>query len=197
MPPSNRLKNYRDLSSRDPLAPGFQYEFFCQGCDFSWRSQFKTHRVGQLTGWLTRFAFLFSDLTKAGRTTGAFADAGSRGAAEEALLAAEAQAARYFHRCPTCKAQFCEDCIDEASGQCKKCAGIARDEQSRAEAEQQRQQGAGGGGQCCPNCQAPTAGGRFCPECGFDMASTHKGCPACGSVMPRAARFCTDCGHGF
>jgi hypothetical protein len=196
MSPVNRMKNYRDLSARDSLSPGFQFEFYCEGCDFTWRSPFKVHRVGQLTGWLTRFAFMMSDLGKAGRATGAFADAGSREAHDEAFAAAEAQARRYFHQCSECKKQFCDGCWSEDDGKCTSCAHKGSHQQ------QADYGGQGGGGSqgdttCCPNCQSPTSGGRFCPECGFDMASTHKSCPSCGSVMPRAARFCTDCGHGF
>ncbi|HEX5373965.1 MAG TPA: zinc ribbon domain-containing protein [Aquabacterium sp.] len=191
----NRMKNYRDLSSKDALSAGFQFEFYCQGCDFTWRSKFKPHRVGQITGWLSRLAFLFSDLSKAGRATGTVADASSRGAHDEAFLEAQAEAQRYFHKCPTCKDMFCGDCWNEDEGQCNNCLKQAQGRQPVG--------GSGGYGesadnvQRCPNCQVPSQGGRFCHECGFDMASTHKSCPSCGSVMPRAARFCTDCGHGF
>ena len=194
MPPPTVMKNVRDLSSRDAMSPGFQFEFFCQGCDYAWRTKFKPYRTGQLTGWLTRFAFMFSDLSKAGKATGAFSDAGSRAAKEEAFEAAQLEARQYFHQCPKCKRHFCGDCWDEDQGECKECVGKAQGRMAGAHSH-----GGDGGvsGQCCPNCQTPTQGGRFCPECGFDMASTHKSCPSCGSVMPRSARFCTDCGHGF
>ena len=184
-----RMKNYRDLSTTGTLSAGFQFEFYCQCCDgFTWRSTFKPHRVGQVSAWLSRLATLASDLSKAGRATGIFADAGSRGAHDEAFEAAQAQASR-------CTKQACEDCWDENRGECAVCL--------KQQAGRGGQGGHGGDGYAddtthrCPNCQAPSTGGRFCHECGFDTASTHKGCPSCGSVMPRAARFCTDCGHGF
>lgn len=192
-----RMKNYRDLSVKGTdVSAGFQFEFFCNCCSFTWQSQFKPHRMGQVTGWITRFAFLFSDLHKAGRATGAMTAAGSRGAHEEALDAAQAQARRYFSQCSECQGQACEECFSEDSGQCKSC-------DKRQSGAQQGMGGYGGhdgganAGPVCPNCQVPSSGGRFCHECGFDMASTHKSCPGCASVMPRAARFCTDCGHGF
>lgn len=196
---STRMKNYRDQStSSSDLSAGFQYEFYCQCCDFNWRSPFKPYRTGQLAGWLTRLAALAGnlsgDVSKAGRATGAFTDAGHRKAGDEAFEAAQAQARRYFTQCPKCNKQACDNCWDDSRGQCADC----NKSQSRAGfSSPQADSGADGGGLACPNCQAPSGGGRFCHECGFDMASTHKGCPGCGSVMPRAARFCTDCGHGF
>lgn len=192
-----RMKNYRDLStnSAGSLSAGFQFEFYCQCCEFTWTSAYKPHRIGQISAWLSRLATLAGDLSKAGRATGIFADAGSRAAHEKAFEAAHAQAERYFLHCQGCDKQVCEDCMDEAHGLCKGCV------KQKSGARGQAGYGSGEYGEetthRCPNCQAPSNGGRFCHECGFDTASTHKGCPACGSVMPRAARFCTDCGHGF
>lgn len=193
---STRLKNVRSLNtSPTDLSAGFQTEFFCECCDFTWRSPFKPYRTGQFTGWLTRLAFLAGslagDVSKAGRTGDALTDAGFRRASEEAFEEAQGQARRYFTACPKCKKQACDNCLDESRGQCADCNKYP------AGAAAQGQTDGGSGHMACPNCQAPSGGGRFCHECGFDMASTHKGCPACGSVMPRAARFCTDCGHGF
>jgi len=194
--PPNRMKNVRDLSTKDALSPGYQFEFFCQGCDYTWRSKFKTNRMGQATGWLMRFAFLFGGLGKAGRATGAFSDAGSRGAHDEAFLEAQAQAQRLFHYCPNCRRQYCGDCWDDDAGSCTYCVKKAAEE-ARGRYMTEDTGGGGGGALRCPNCQTPTEGGRYCAECGFDMASTHKSCPSCGAVLPRASRFCTDCGHGF
>lgn len=191
---SSRMKNYRDLSKTgSDVGAGFQFEFFCQECDFTWRSPFKPHRMGQLTGWITRLTFLMTDLSKAGRATGALSDSSSRVAHDEAFEAAQGQAKRYFTACPECKNQVCDGCWDESQGMCTGCLSRQRSGPRSAEAD------AGGydAAPRCANCQCPSTGGRFCHECGFDMASTHKGCPGCGSVMPRAARFCTDCGHGF
>ncbi|RZL10504.1 MAG: zinc ribbon domain-containing protein [Rubrivivax sp.] len=194
----SRMKNYRDLSKTgSDVSAGFQFEFFCQGCDFTWRSNFKPHRMGQLTGWISRLTFLMSDLGKAGRATGALSDSGSRGAHDEAFLAAQTQAQRYFNACPGCQQQMCDSCLDDSQGSCKSCLKQRR---GAPQAGGYAEDGGDGGYDAaprCANCQVPSTGGRFCHECGFDMASTHKGCPGCGSVMPRAARFCTDCGHGF
>lgn len=189
------MKNYRDLSIYGTdVSAGFQFEFYCNCCNnFTWRSSFKPHRMGQLTGWLSRFAFVFTGIQKAGRFTGAMSSGGERAAYDKAFEEAQAQARRMFTHCPECKTWACENCWNDDRGLCSNCI----------ESQDQRRGGHGGyeasqdAGPVCPNCQVPSTGGRFCHECGFDMASTHKGCPACGSVMPRAARFCTDCGHGF
>lgn len=195
-----RMKNYRDLSTTgNDVSAGFQFEFYCQCCDFTWRSPFKPHRMGQLTGWLTRLTFLMTDLNKAGKATSAMSAAGSRGAHDEAFEAAQAQARRYFNGCSQCKKQACDDCWDDGQSLCKSCLQEQPRQGARGgSAHGGYDDGQGhGGAPACPNCQTPSSGGRFCHECGFDMASTHKGCPGCGSVQPRAARFCTDCGHGF
>lgn len=192
----SRMKNYKDLSKTgSDVSAGFQFEYFCQHCDFVWTSPFKPHRLGQLTGWITRLTFLMTDLNKAGKATGALSDSGSRGAHEEALMASQAQAKRYFNACPECKKQACDNCWDDSQNLCKGCLDSQRSPQGGSAYRDD-----GGGHDAtprCANCQVPSTGGRFCHECGFDMASTHKGCPGCGGVMPRAARFCTDCGHGF
>lgn len=185
------LTNYRDLStSTSDLSAGFQFEFFCEKCGETSRSAFRPYRKGQITGWLSRFAFLFYDLNKASRATGAFADAGAQTAKREALAEAMAAAAGSYERCGTCHKWVGRECWNAGTGTCRECAtpggnGAAASGASAAS------------GATCPNCQTPSSGGRFCHECGFDMASTHKSCPACGITLPRQARFCTDCGHGF
>ncbi len=190
------LTNYRDLStSSTDVSAGFQFEFFCEKCGEASRSAFKPYRKGQITGWLTRFAFMFSDLSKAGRATGAFADAGGGSAKAEALEEARAQAASLYERCPGCRKWVGRECWNSHAGSCADCAGKAG--ASSGGGANTAGYAAAASGPACPNCQTASEGGRFCHECGFDMASTHKSCPACGITLPRQARFCTDCGHGF
>ena len=191
------LQNYKDLStSGSDVNAGFQFEFSCAGCGRRWRSPFKPYRMGQVTGFLSRFAFLVPSLRTAGRTTSNFADFGSRGAREQALAEAMALAERVYHDCPHCHDTVCEDCFDSRKDMCKSCIEKESDAATtkrRVEEAQARDTAT----QSCPNCRTPHQGGRFCAECGFDMASTHKTCPACGVMLGRAARFCTDCGHSF
>jgi hypothetical protein len=186
------LTNYRDLSVASDVGAGFQYEFFCSNCDRKWKSPFKPYRLGQITGLLTRFTFMFTDLKTAGRTTGNLADIGSRGAREKAFAEARTRAEALYTTCPSCRKDMCADCFDEQRQACLPCLGKAKEDSTR-QAEQQADKAVGG----CPNCSQPHAGGRFCAECGFDMASTHKSCPACSAMLPRQARFCNECGHGF
>jgi Double zinc ribbon len=186
------MKNVRNLSIKGGVDAGYQYEFYCHKCDFTWRSQFKSNRMGQLTGWLNNLAFLAGGLRNPGRLGGVISEAGSRSGGEKSLVEAQEQARRYFTLCKKCDSQVCQDCWSDDEQTCKPCLDAGRSSRGNGQAN-----GGADTGPCCPNCQAPSSGGRFCHECGFDMASTHKGCPGCGSVMPRAARFCTDCGHGF
>ena len=187
------LTNYRDIStSMSDVSAGFQFEFFCEKCGETSRSAFKPYRKGQITGWLSRFAFMFHDLNKASRATGAFAEAGSAGAKGEALAEAKVAAAALFERCESCRKWTGRECWNSSTGTCRECAAKATTGGNGG-----GHGASSGGGSVCPNCQTPSAGGRFCHDCGFDMASTHKSCPACGVTLPRQARFCTDCGHGF
>ncbi len=187
------LTNYRDIStSMSDVSAGFQFEFFCEKCGETSRSAFKPYRKGQITGWLNRFAFMFYDLNKAGRATGAFAEAGSSGAKGDALEEARAAAAALYERCDSCRKWVGRECWNSSTGSCRECAT-----KSASAGADTSGYGASAGGTACPNCQTPSQGGRFCHECGFDMASTHKSCPACGVTLSRQARFCTDCGHGF
>ncbi len=190
------LTNYRDIStSSTDVSAGFQFEFYCEKCSETSRSVFKPYRKGQLTGWLGRFAFLFYDINKASRATGAFAEIGASGAKAEALAEAMALAAPLYERCRSCNKWAGRECWNSNADSCRDCAAKAG---AKSGTETAGGYGASsGGGAACPNCQTPSQGGRFCHECGFDMASTHKSCPACGITLARQARFCTDCGHGF
>ena len=189
------MKNYRDVSpAANDLRAGFQFEFFCEQCQETWRSPFKPFRVGQATAWFQRFATIFYNLTatKISRATDTFYDANlvASKAKAEALVEAEALASQRYQRCKTCHRYVCADDWGHSGRECASCEGKAGGGAGEYGAEQ-------GAGPVCPNCQTPSQGGRFCHECGFDMASTHKSCPGRGATMARQARFCTDCGHGF
>jgi len=184
------LENFHDLSTYGTdVNAGFQFEFYCTGCGRKWKSPFKPYRMGQITGFLSRFGFLFGSAQTGSLLTGGAADFGARKAKEEAREEAMAQAMRLYSNCKGCSQGFCEDCLD-SNQFCEKCRTKSGQGVSAAG-------GAQSGGHACPNCGAAGSGGRFCAECGFDMASTHKSCPACGATAERSARFCGDCGHGF
>jgi len=197
------MKNFRDVStSTAGVGAGFQFEFFCENCGETWRSPFKPYRRGQLTsllgqasqltsevgGWLNGLSRAVTNVYRASRGMGAFANAGASKAGTEAQAEAIALARDRYHQCEGCHKWVGDECFNERSGLCVACVA----EKPGA----QRGEGAGGA-LACPNCQTPSQGGRFCHECGFDMASTHKSCPGCGATLARSARFCGDCGHGF
>lgn len=187
------LENYTDLSiGGSDVGAGFQFEFCCAHCSKKWKSSFKPYRMGQLTGILTRFAFLIPGMNTYGRAGTNFSDMGSRGAKDAALAEARTRADTLYTACPSCRKSACADCFDEHQDLCVGCLDSAKDK-----VKQSRQTESGTHAVACPNCQTAHDGGRFCAECGFDMAGTHKNCPGCSTMLPRAARFCTDCGHGF
>lgn len=186
------LDNYRDQSTgSSAVNAGFQFEFYCTTCSRKWKSPFQPYRMGQLTGFLSRFSFLFNGMSTAARATSGAADYGARKSWEEALAKAQAQAAERYAPCGSCKAVVCDQCLD-SSGTCPPCVELAS-----GTGGQQQTGAKGGAALACPNCHTASSGGRFCAECGFDMASTHKSCPGCGGMCERQARFCGDCGHGF
>ena len=187
------LENYRDVGTgAGSLNAGFQYQFYCSHCSRKWTSPFKPYRMGQVTGFLQRFAFLVSGMSTAAKVSSGASDYSARNAQTQALEDAKEQAARYFTQCKQCDQAACEDCFDSSRHLCVSCI------QGSTEAARNGESSAGGkSGHACPNCSTANSGGRFCAECGFDMASTHKSCPGCGTLTERAARFCGDCGHGF
>jgi hypothetical protein len=190
------LENYRDLSTGGTdVNAGFQFEFYCTNCNRKWKSPFKPYRMGQITGFLGRLAFLFSNAAQTGRITGTAADFGSRNAKQQALDEAMQQAGRLFSNCSVCDSGVCEDCLN-ASHVCAGCVAKGKGGQGGHGGHGQAS-AAQAAGHACPNCGTAGSGGRFCAECGFDMASTHKSCPGCGALAERSARFCGDCGHGF
>lgn len=183
------LDNYSDIGLSGGLNAGFQFEFYCAHCSKKWKSTFKPYRMGQLTGFLSRFSFLLSGVSTAAKTTSGVSDYGSRGARNEALAQAQAQAAQGYVECDQCKSTVCNRCFDASQDTCVRCTEL--------KTEAANGHGASADGQACSNCSTTVSGGRFCAECGFDMASTHKSCPSCGVLTKREVRFCGDCGHGF
>jgi len=46
--------NYNDLSQQSGVNAGFQFEFFCERCNDTWRADFVPYRSGQASGWLSK-----------------------------------------------------------------------------------------------------------------------------------------------
>lgn len=185
------LENFNDLSrtGTDDNA-GFQFEFYCDHCNRTWKSPFKPYRRGQLSALLYMFTHVFDDRGGIARAGSGVAQAGAGRAREKALAEARELASGKYHTCPKCATPVCDSCWLPKENLCEQC-----DRAQNADAAN-RGGMAAVTGTACPNCGTPSIG-RFCGECGFDMASTHKSCPGCGAMCLRQARFCTDCGHGF
>jgi len=206
-------RNTQDIS-RGPhdVDAGFQFDFHCERCHDTWRSPFVPYRRGQVAGWLSRAASMFSGMGyDAGRAAAGLADAGWGTARDEALRDAHAEAATHFHRCARCNNQSCVKCWNAPKGLCLNCAPDlqAEVEQARSEAEvMQARERAKEVGQAlagkvdvarestnaCPACKAPTLGAKFCPDCGCDLASARKACGQCSTLLPANVKFCIECG---
>ena len=204
--------NYRDISHEYGVNAGFQFEFYCEVCQDTWRSEFEAYRSAQASGWLDKAAGLFGGvLHKASDAVEGLAQAGWRTARFNAFREAVESAKRHFHRCAKCSQYVCDNCWNTGSGLCVRCAPVAEVEIESSRAygmasgagEKAREKGRDLGAQMdvererqlvCPNCNTPTRGAKFCPECGTRLAVKNQ-CPSCYSEISSNVKFCPECGH--
>jgi hypothetical protein len=212
-------KNYCDLSQETGARAGFQFEFYCERCNDTWRSNFSPFVTNQAADWLGRAGGLLGNVL--GDAGGALANAGdaiggvgeARWGAEhdKAFVKAIEEAKANFHRCPQCVAYVCTRCWNEEAGLCRNCAPSAEVAAEAAFAagkvqavgEKAALEGIHEGKHMdvktrrqlvCPDCGAETGGAKFCPECGKKMAA-NKYCTECGAALPSpTAKFCGECG---
>jgi hypothetical protein len=206
-------KNYNDLSEQSGVSAGFQFEFYCERCSDTWRTEFVRFTSGQASGWLSKAAGFIG-----GAVGGAAADAMSGiassawgSAHDKAFQEAVQKAKNHFHRCARCSQYVCDSCWNSDRGLCLNCAPDVQ-----AEVEAARTQGEIAGATenaalegtrrgkkrdvktehqlKCPQCGAETRGAKFCPECGLKLAQQNV-CPACSAKLSPTAKFCTECGH--
>lgn len=205
--------NYSDLSRQGGLDAGFQFQFHCERCRDTWRTDFVPYRSGQASGWISQASGIFGGvLGNLGRAADGVAQAGWSRARDEAFREAIEQAKGHFHRCARCFQYVCDTCWTSGKGLCLNCApstGVEI-EAARAAAEADaaielaRAQGAesakkfdmkrGDRQLVCPKCGAETSGAKFCPGCGNKLA-VKTACPECSAEVPSGARFCPECGH--
>jgi membrane protease subunit (stomatin/prohibitin family) len=203
--------NATDLSEQSGARAGFQFDFRCEICGDTWRSDFVAFRSGQAADWLGRASGFFGGAL--GGVTEALdgvTDATWGSAHDKAFQDAIAAAQAHFHRCPRCSSYVCDQCWNEQSGLCKTCAPSAEVEIEAAKAsgavyaagEKAANEGIQIGKHMdvkrdrqlvCPECGAPNNGAKFCPECGAKL-SAKKFCTECGGEVPAGAKFCPDCG---
>lgn len=203
--------NYSDLSVQSGTNCGFQFEFSCQRCGDTWRSEFVPYRSGQASGWLGRATSLLGGvLGDVGEAVEGMAEAGWGKAHDAAFRGAIEAARKHFHRCARCSDYFCNACWNEQRGLCLNCAPDAEVEiesaRARGEAdgaiESATLEGQARGKKrdvkrerqlVCPGCGAETKGAKFCPECGQKLNVKAK-CTQCSAEIPPGAKFCPECG---
>jgi hypothetical protein len=204
--------NYNDLSKESGVNAGFQFEFSCERCNDTWRSDFVPFRSGQASGWLGKAGGLLGGvLGSAGEALEGLAESRWGKARDEAFRAAVQAAQHHFHRCARCFQYVCDTCWNGGKGLCLNCAPSAEVEieaartggEVTAAAEEARLEGERRGKQmdvkrgrqlACPQCGAETKGAKFCPECGAKLAVIVR-CPACSGEVAPGAKFCAECGQ--
>lgn len=186
--------NHRDLSIRAGTGAGYQFEFFCQCCNDTWRSPFSAYRSGQVSGWLQKVQSALGGLTgplgnAVGRAASGVAEAGWGEGRDAAFRAAIESARGHFQRCGKCQRHACVRCWNTELGLCRLCVPHAAAEieaaRHRGAVDAARTQAYQQGSQqsrpedphpavgACAHCQAALPpGSRFCPACGERTAAT-------------------------
>ena len=206
--------NYKDTSKESGVNAGFQFEFFCEHCNDTWRSPFVSYKRGQVSGWLGKIAGMVGgSLGDVSSTVGGLAESGYGEAHDEAFRKAIEQAKIHFHRCAKCSNYVCDRCWNTDKGLCSGCAPSAEVEiesskamgELQAASEKALEEGKKRGAKLdvnrdrqllCPECNAETKGAKFCPECGAKLAVTNK-CPGCKAEVSPGVKFCPECGKKF
>lgn len=207
--------NYRDLCQPSGTGAGFQFEFYCECCNDTWRSPFDPYRSGQASGWMQQAGNLIGGLlgnvgSSLDRAAEGFAQAGWGTSRDAAFRQAIRAAQTHFHRCARCHHYTCDSCWSTDSGLCRDCApDLASEVQAarhegtmQAATESARANGVAQAQEIdvssarqlvCPACHAESHGGKFCPQCGqqLGMPATCKGCHA---TLPANIHFCPECG---
>lgn len=203
--------NYSDLSEESGARAGFQFEFFCERCNDTWRSEFQPFKQGQAAEWAGRASNMFGGLLGGAADAVEGISSATYGTAHDAAFQDAIAAAKdHFHRCARCNQYVCDTCWNESAGLCYECAPDANVEIEAARAEgavyavgeKAALEGIRQGKQMdvkttkqlvCPECGAETHGAKFCPECGTPLAKKAF-CTECGAEMAPGVKFCGECG---
>lgn len=205
-------KNFSDLSVSHGVNAGFQFEFYCERCGDTWRTEFTPYRSGQASGWMSKASGIFGGiLGNVGSAVEGLAESGWGKARDEAFSAAIEKAKGHFHRCARCHQYVCDRCWNKDKGLCLNDAPSIETEvetaMSQAEVagavETATEEGMKRGKSrnvdkprqlVCPKCGALNEGARFCPECG-QMLNVKLHCPGCNAELTPGTKFCPECGH--
>lgn len=203
--------NYGDLSQETGARSGFQFEFYCERCGDTWRSEFVPYRAGQAAEWLGRASGLLGGvLGSAAEAASGVSEATYGVQHDKEFQKAIEQMADNFHRCPRCANYYCDKCWNSEAGLCLTCAPSAEVEVEAAYAsgkvyaagEKAANAGIVDGKKMdvttrhqlvCPQCGAANDGGKFCPECGAQLGKKAF-CTQCGEELAAGAKFCGECG---
>jgi len=195
--------NYGDLSDDT----GFQFEFYCEGCNDAWRSEFKAYLPGKASRLLDAAGGILGGvLGGAGQAADYVKDAGYRTAHDKAFRQAIEEAKVHFNRCHRCGNYFCNKCFNPELNLCVGCAPSVEEEASvaareaeiemaRAEAQEAVQAGKRktDDNVVCPSCGARVIRAKFCSECGAELGKKLV-CSSCGAELVPGAKFCPECG---
>lgn len=204
--------NYNDLCRESGVNAGFQFEFYCERCNETWRTDFVPYTSGRASGWLGKAAGMFGGiLGNVGDAVEGLAESGFGKARDKAFREAVEQAKHHFHRCAKCFQYVCDVCWNAEKGLCYNCAPDAEIEIEAARAqgevyaagEKAALEGIRAGKKMdvkrkrqlvCPDCGAETHGAKFCPECGKQLSAKGQ-CPKCSAELSPGAKFCPECGE--
>lgn len=211
-----RIESFDDLSNER----GFQFEFFCEHCRKSYRTEFveseyyKSTKRKRNAG--AAASFIGSLLGDVGSAIGGKIDEGLTSIndhtdeslydeeKEAALMAAQEEAQKRLFQCKACECWFCEDCYNEKAKMCTNCYNDkvqrdreereCREEEERAREEEERAREEEEARQFCPNCgEEIPAGMMFCGQCGTKIGAM-KTCPKCKKKNALNMQFCGYCG---
>lgn len=204
-------KNYSDLSTNK----GFQFEFFCDRCHGSHRTEFHASITGNVSSFLNiANTFVGGLFGKAADVSEKVRSAGWEKEHDEAFLKAVKEIQPEFIQCPRCMSWVCrKGCWNLKKGLCKQCAPDLGVEMAAAQASRSVEEVWAHAKMAdedkilsednwkdaikatCPKCEKPLPSKvKFCPECG-EKINISLTCNKCGSKITPETKFCPECGN--
>lgn len=203
-----RIECFDDMSNER----GFQFEFFCEHCRKSYRSEFVSSKaynsekrkrntgaaasfIGGLFGGI---ASAVGDKIDQGLTSinDHTDDSQYDSEKEAALLKAQAEAQKVLFQCKECEAWFCEDCYNSKTQMCENCDEAVkereRDERRQREEERLDREREEREREEERRQQEEEESRVFCPNCGAEIPEGMKFCGQCGTKMD-AVKTCPKC----
>jgi hypothetical protein len=207
--------NHYDHSVQYGNDAGFEFEFYCQRCNDTWRSGFEPYRAARAAGWIRRASTMAHGAASSigwdvAEGVDGLVQSGWHKARDASFKEAIGAAAQHFNRCGRCTHYVCERCFDTDRGLCTTCAPdlAAEVESARthglvdAATARAREAGAAMAAEIdvktqkqlvCLSCGHETHGAKFCPECGAKQNAAGT-CGGCQAQVPTGSKFCPECG---